>query len=139
MTPIEREELKRRAEAKLAAMRERARRLRGRVLSGAAIGFAVIWVAIFTQMISGHDPVLGPATATVRGATKDGAAQPETRVAAEDHSAGDDDDHGGDDDDQDEEGGWIAPVEKVVAPVEELIEGPSEEAEELEPATTGQS
>lgn len=135
MTPIEREEMQRRAEAKLAAMRARARRLRGRVLTGAAIGFAVIWVAIFTQMISGHDPVLGTATATVRGAAKDGATQPETRVAAED----DDDGHGEDDDDQDEEGSWMAPVEKVVAPVEELIEGPSEEAEELEPATSGQS
>lgn len=136
MGPSEREEMRRRAQAKLAAMRERARRLRHRVLTGAAIGFAVLWVAIFTQMITGHDPVLEPATATVRPAPKESTA-PESQARFTSGSAGDDD--RGEESREDEEGGLAVPVEEVVAPVEEVVETPPEEAEELEPATTGQS
>lgn len=137
MTPIEREEMKRRAQTKLAAMRERARRLRHRVLTGAAIGFAVLWVAIFTQMITGHDPVLGPATTTVRPAAKEGA-EPDPQARFTSGGAGDGD-HGEEGEDRDEEESLAVPVDEVVAPVEEVVEAPPQEAEELEPATTGQS
>jgi hypothetical protein len=137
MGPREREEMRRRAQAKLEAMRERARRLRHRVLTGAAIGFAVLWMAIFTQMITGHDPALGPVAATVRPATKGGAA-PEPRARFTGGSASDDD-RGEEGGDGDEDGSSVVPIEEVGAPVEEVLETPPEEPEELEAATTGQS
>lgn len=121
MTPIERERAKRAAQARLAAMRERAARLRRRVLVLAAIGFAVVWVAIFAQMATGHDPALGPLAATVRNAGQESvASDPERRVlriAAPREEA-------------DEEGWGEAPS------LEEQAEA---EAIELEAATTGQS
>lgn len=142
MTPFEREELKRRAEAKLAAMRERAARLRRRVLAAAAIGFVVLWIAIFAQMISGHDPALGPATATVRSASVESvAADPERRTQTSASS-----------EEGDEEGGeaWSetagfeaeqveAQAQEAEAAELEAAELEAAEAEELEAATTGQS
>lgn len=46
---------------RLAARRLRIRRLRRRVTSFAIAVFAVAWVAIFSQLASGNDPVLGQA------------------------------------------------------------------------------
>lgn len=141
MTPAEREEMKRRARAKLAAMRERARLQRRRVVTGAAIVFAVLWLAIFTQMITGHDPALGPPTAAVRPATRgDEAPESEARtLSPEEGEEGEDEGEG----DEEEDGSLVEevapPIAEVVRPVEEAIEGPREEPEELEPATTGQS
>ena len=132
MTPLDREEMKRRAQAKLAAMRERARRLRRRVLTAAAIGFAVLWAAVFAQMMTGHDPALGPATANVRGAAQESvAADPERRVLRVRTPAEDD-----------EVEGQIATEQVEVEQVEaEQLAAEAEqlEAEELEPVTTGQS
>lgn len=135
MTPLEREEMKRRAQAKLAAMRERARRLRRRVLTAAAIGFAVLWAAVFAQMMTGHDPALGPATANVRGAAQESvAADPERRALRAFAPPGDDEDDG-----QLE----AARLEAEQAEAEQIeaaaVEAEQAEAEELEPVTTGQS
>ena len=90
MNPLEREQMKSRARAKLVAMRERAVRLRKRALAGAAIGFVVIWAAIFGQMITGNDPALGPAAANVRTAAEESvASDPERRLSRT--AAGDED------------------------------------------------
>lgn len=140
MAPIDREEGKRRAQAKLAAMRERARRQRRRVLSGATIAFVVLWLAIFTQMITGHDPVLGPVTATVRSAAEERVAtEPRAGFSSDDRGEGDEEERGdGDDEAGDDEVAPPVAVEAAVSPVEESIPGPLE-SEELEAATTGQS
>ena len=132
MTPLEREEMKRRAQAKLAAMRERARRLRRRVLTAAAVGFTVLWAAVFAQMMTGHDPALGPAAANVRGAAQESAAaDPERRVLRVRAPSGDDEEEG-------QLATELVEVEQVEA--EQLAaEAEQVEAEELEPVTTGQS
>lgn len=135
MTPFEREEMKRRARAKLAAMRERGLRLRKRVLAGAAIGFIVIWAAIFAQMLTGNDPALGPATANVRAAAQESVASDPERRAMQAAAPPSDDDG--------EEGQLEAArleEEQIEAAVEsERIELEAVEAEELEAVTTGQS
>lgn len=136
MTPLEREEMKRRAQAKLAAMRERVRRLRRRVLTAAAIGFAVLWAAVFAQMMTGHDPALGPTAANVRVAAQESvAADPERRALRVQAPPGDDE----------EEEGQLAAARLEAERVElEQVEAATAEAEqveaeELEPVTTGQS
>jgi hypothetical protein len=136
MTPFEREQMKRHAEAKLAAMRVRAKRARHRVLTGAAVVFVVLWLVILAQMLTGHDPALGPATATMGSAAGERVAtEPAASSISADHGEGEDDD----DDEEDDQSVLPAPVEGAPTPVEEAIEVPVEEAEELEPATTGQS
>lgn len=134
MTPFEREEMKRRARAKLAAMRERAVRLRKRVLAAAAIGFIVIWGAIFGQMITGNDPALGPVAANVRAAAQESLASDPERRALQAATPPSDD----------EEGGRLEATrleeERVEAAAEaERAELEAIEAEELEAVTTGQS
>jgi hypothetical protein len=117
MTPFERERAKLAAQAKLAAMRERAARLRRRVLAIAATGFVLLWAAVFAQMITGHDPALGPVAATVRPATQEPDEEgwsEATRFEAEQ-------------------------LEAQEAEAREAIEAEAAEAEELEAATTGQS
>lgn len=133
MTPFEREEMKRRARAKLAAMRERAVRLRKRVLVAAAIGFIAIWAAIFGQMITGNDPALGPVAANVRAAAQESvASDPERRVSQTAAPPG-----------EEEEGQLEATrleEERLEAAAEaERAELEAIEAEELEAVTTGQS
>lgn len=130
MTPFEREEMKRRAQAKLAALRERAARLRRRVLLIAAVGFVALWAAIFVQMVTGHDPALGPATATAPAAAaaaaqESVASDPERRVFVETEATAE------------------AEVAELQAEAEaaetEAAEAEAAEVEELEAATTGQS
>jgi hypothetical protein len=65
MEPIEKRELKRRAWARLAAQRRRAGLLRGRVVIGSLICFALIWGIVFAQMATGNDPVLSAKSTTV--------------------------------------------------------------------------
>lgn len=139
MTPFEREQAKRAAQAKLAAMRERATRLRRRVLVIAAIGFVALWIAIFAQMITGHDPALGPVAATVRTASQESVVsdpgQRVLRVAAPREES--------------DEEGWSENArleeersESEAIEAEELeaqAAAEAEEAVELEAATTGQS
>jgi cytoskeletal protein RodZ len=138
MTPFEREELKRRAEAKLAAMRERAMRLRRRVLTGAAIAFVVLWVAIFAQMITGNDPALEPIAANVRSTSGEStASEPELRLSSTEDQG--DDDEEGDEEDEAEEGETWSEGGSSAAEQAEAEAAEAAEAEELAPATTGQS
>ena len=60
MDPIEKRELKRKAWMRLAAQRRRAGLLRGRVVVLSLLCFAILWGAVFVQMITGNDPVLAP-------------------------------------------------------------------------------
>jgi hypothetical protein len=50
------------ARLRLHARRRRAGQLRRRALFLSLSLFALLWVAVFTQMISGHDPVLASGT-----------------------------------------------------------------------------
>lgn len=47
------------AKARLAIQRERARRLRQRCVAASLICFVLLWGVVFTQLVSGNDPVLG--------------------------------------------------------------------------------
>ncbi len=58
MDPIEKRELKRKAWMRLAAQRRRAGLLRGRVVVLSLLCFAILWGAVFAQMITGNDPAL---------------------------------------------------------------------------------
>src|ERR1700753_4246869 len=73
MDPIEKRELKRKAWMRLAPQRRRAGLLRGRVVVLSLLCFAVLWGAVFVQMITGNDPVL---------ASKEGAATTRTVASA---------------------------------------------------------
>lgn len=130
MTPHEREQMKRHARAKLAAMRERAVRLRKQVMAAAAIGFVVLWAAIFAQMMAGQDPALGPATANVRAAAQEGvASDPERRVLRVLSPS----------EDGEEGQAAEARLEEAEQVEAERLEAEEAEAEELEAVTTGQS
>lgn len=65
MDPIQKRELKRQAWRRLAAQRQRAGVLRGRVVVISLICFAVLWGVVFAQMATGNDPVLAAKEATV--------------------------------------------------------------------------
>ena len=138
MTPFEREQAKRAAQAKLAAMRERAARLRRRVLVIAAIGFVALWIAIFAQMIIGHDPALGPVAAAVRTASQESvASDPEQRglrVAAPREES--DDEDWSESERLEEERAESEAIETEEIEAQAAAEA---EAVELEAATTGQS
>lgn len=134
MTPYEREEMKRRARVKLAAMRERAVRLRKRVLAIAAIGFVVLWAAIFAQMTTGNDPALGPVAANVRAAAQESvASDPERRALQASTPPRDDEEESR------LETGRLEAEQLETAAEAERAELEAIEAEELEAVTTGQS
>ena len=46
------------ARTKQAERRDRVRRIRRRTIGGSLATFAAVWVAIFFQLVTGHDPVL---------------------------------------------------------------------------------
>lgn len=80
MGPLEREEARRRTHARLAALKQRAVRLRRRVVAVAAIGFAALWIVVSVQMATGHDPVLSRPAANVTAAAGESVANdPERR------------------------------------------------------------
>jgi hypothetical protein len=56
---LEKIERKRQARHRLRAQRERAARLKTRVVAISLICFALLWGIVFTQMATGNDPVLG--------------------------------------------------------------------------------
>jgi hypothetical protein len=73
MDPIEKMERKLGAQRRLLAQRQRVGRLRSRVAAISLIAFVLLWGAIFAQMATGNDPVLGAsssATKTSKAATK---------------------------------------------------------------------
>ena len=59
MDPLEKIERKRQARHRIRAQRERAARLRTRVVAISLICFALLWGIVFAQMATGNDPVLG--------------------------------------------------------------------------------
>jgi hypothetical protein len=65
MDPFEKIERKRQARHRIRAQRERAGRLKARVVAISLICFAVLWGVIFVQMATGNDPVLGDSSSTV--------------------------------------------------------------------------
>lgn len=74
MDGIEKQERKQEARRRLAAQRNRAGRLRRRVVAASLICFVLLWGVVFAQMVSGNDPVLGDKARTV--------AQTESRPAS---------------------------------------------------------
>ena len=92
MDPIEKQERKRDAQRRLRSQRRRAGLLRSRVIVVSLVAFALLWGAVFVQMATGNDPVLGDSsrTATVRHRTatahsrRQAAASPTETDAATD-------------------------------------------------------
>jgi hypothetical protein len=78
MDPFEKMERKREAQRRLRAQRQRAGRLRGRVVATSLIAFVLLWAVVFAQMATGNDPVLGGSvslSASSKTATKKAAAK----------------------------------------------------------------
>ena len=119
MDPIEKQERKRAAQLRLLAQRRRAGLLRGRVIAISLVSFALLWSAVFVQMATGNDPVLGGSSSKAAGS------------------------HSLTESERDEESGQPVEEELVVAPEEdELAAEPIEEEfieEEPAPVTTSQS
>jgi hypothetical protein len=65
MDPPEKIERKRQARHRARAQRERAGRLKTRVVAISLICFALLWGVVFVQMATGNDPVLGDPSSTV--------------------------------------------------------------------------
>lgn len=65
MDDFEKIERKQQARHRIRAQRERAGRLRSRVVAISLICFALLWGVVFVQMATGNDPVLGDASSTV--------------------------------------------------------------------------
>jgi hypothetical protein len=64
----------REARRRLQAQRRRAGLLRSRIVAISLIAFALLWGAIFVQMATGNDPVLGASPAANRASTAKRAA-----------------------------------------------------------------
>ncbi len=47
------------ARAKIRAKRRRVSSIRSRTIRGSLVLFAVVWLVVFVQLVSGNDPVLG--------------------------------------------------------------------------------
>jgi hypothetical protein len=83
MDSFEKQERIREARRRLIAQRNRAGRLRGRVIAASLICFALLWGVVFAQMATGNDPVLGEKTATAsRKAKRQGSAATGSRRSA---------------------------------------------------------
>jgi hypothetical protein len=65
MDDFEKIERKQQARHRIRAQRERAGRLRNRVVAISLICFALLWGVVFVQMATGNDPVLGDSSSTV--------------------------------------------------------------------------
>jgi cell division septal protein FtsQ len=61
---LEKIERKREARHRIRAQRERAGRLKARVVAISLICFALLWGVVFVQMATGNDPVLGDSSST---------------------------------------------------------------------------
>lgn len=145
MSPAERDRLRREAQHRLRALRLRARALRARVYVLAAIGFAVIWGVVFTQMISGHDPALSAKQTSSVATTGGRAGGAESESALTSRSLGDEEDEAA----AGSEAEAALALERFEAEEAEAaeeaeieaaeLEAAEAEAIELEAATTGQS
>lgn len=101
MDSFEKIERKRQARHRIRAQRERAGRLKTRVIATSLICFALLWGIVFAQMATGNDPVLGsskpegrngggngrvakaPAEPTGAGSAEPAAREPEEREEEE--------------------------------------------------------
>jgi hypothetical protein len=75
------EDRRRLAQLRLRARRARDGKLRRRAIFFSLSLFALLWVAVFAQMVSGHDPVLASGT-KVAAVTKQAARHPASRAKA---------------------------------------------------------
>jgi hypothetical protein len=150
MGPRELEVAQRRGQRKLEAMKRRTGQLRRRVIATAIVGFAVLWTAVFVQMATGNDPVLGTDRAARPAARKKRAPGLERRslqATAPPRSDEEEDDEGSPaiaEPEASEAAGIEveqAEAERVEAEQIEIEQREAEarELEELEPVTTGQS
>jgi hypothetical protein len=135
MDDFEKIECKRQARHRIRAQRERAGRLKARVVAISLICFALLWGVVFVQMATGNDPVLGDSSSTVvkgrsgrnRHAAKAGPVEAGASTDSEEFSATEPEE-------LEEEAFAEEPVEAEAEPVEEeFIE------EEPAPVTTSQS
>jgi hypothetical protein len=138
MDSYEKAERKRQARHRLHAQKARAGRLRNRVIAISLVCFALLWGAVFVQMATGNDPVLGRSATKTATAARSRPA--ETKVEPEVETE-------------------VEPAETEIEPVEseveaeleaEIAQAEAESAEaeatefeaaeeELEPVTSGQS
>jgi hypothetical protein len=65
MDPFEKIERKRQARHRIRAQRDRAGRLKTRVVAISLICFALLWGVVFVQMATGNDPVLSEFSSTI--------------------------------------------------------------------------
>jgi hypothetical protein len=139
MDDFEKIERKQQARHRIRAQRERAGRLRNRVIAISLICFALLWGVVFVQMATGNDPVLGDSSSTV--AKGSGERNRHTAQAAVEAGASTDSEESGATEPEEleeeafaEEPAEEEPVEAEAEPVEEeFIE------EEPAPVTTSQS
>jgi hypothetical protein len=84
MDSFEKHERMQDARRRLRGQRQRAGRLRGRVVSISLIGFVLLWGVVFAQMATGNDPVLGDKSSVVAGSStkKHGAKTTDLPVEA---------------------------------------------------------
>jgi cytoskeletal protein RodZ len=82
MDPIEQSERKREARRRLSAQRQRAGRLRGRVVAISLISFVLLWGIVFAQMATGNDPVLGSSSSAATKPTAASAARESIETTA---------------------------------------------------------
>jgi cytoskeletal protein RodZ len=141
MDDFEKSERKRQARHRIRAQRERAGRLRNRVVAISLICFALLWGVVFVQMATGNDPVLGDTSSTTvkkgssernRHAARAASAEADAGTPSEEFDATEPEE-------LEEEAFAEEPVEEE--PVEAEAEPVEEEFIEEEPApvTTSQS
>jgi hypothetical protein len=68
MDSFEKSERRQQARHRIRAQRERAGRLKARVVAISLICFALLWGVVFVQMATGNDPVLGDSPSNVANA-----------------------------------------------------------------------
>jgi hypothetical protein len=140
MDSFEKIERKRQTRRRIRTQRERAGRLKTRVVAISLICFALLWGVVFVQMATGNDPVLGDSSSTV---VKGGGERNRHAAKAAPAKAGastDAEEVGATETGEPEEG--VFPEEPVgEEPVEAEAEPVEEEFIEEEPApvTTSQS
>jgi cytoskeletal protein RodZ len=136
MDPFEKIERKRQARHRIRAQRQRAGRLRSRVIAISLICFALLWGVVFVQMATGNDPVLGDSSSTV---AKGSSGRNRRAAKAAPAEAGASTDSGATEPEELEEEAFAEepveeePVEAEAEPVEAEFE------EEPAPVTTSQS
>ncbi len=144
MDPIEKSDRARQAKRRLRAQRVRAGRLRGRVVAISLISFLLLWAAVFVQMGTGNDPVLGDsassAFASQRGKPRAARVNLKTSVVEADPDTASDD---ADSEDTNSEGGRTTATAATegsgLGRREATVIEPEQAAEAPAPVTTGQS